>query len=416
MNRVKDESGQALIITALCMTCLFGFAALATDVGVMLREKRLLQIAADSAAIAGALELNYNPGNVTAAAQAAAAQNGFASTTSGVTTANGVTVTVNKPPLYGPNAGKAGYVEVIASQKQSTLFMALFGVLNMTPTVRAVAQNGGSSNGCVYVLSPNASPAMDLQGSFDVSAPSCGIIVDSNAAGALNFTGGGGTLKAASVGVVGTATGHTEDSTPAPVQGIVAQSDPFASLVTPDPTKITPACSAPSGGKLTGTIGPAVAGGTVCYSGNVAMSNVTMNAGTYVFTGNVALSGAITSAAAGTTLDINNGALSIGTGTTLNLIAPTSGTYNGIALMQPASNTNQITIQKGDATGSIFGIIYAPGAELFLQDSGGGKGGGLSLTTNLIVGTLVDKTATLTITSYSQTVTTSPLTKVTLVE
>jgi Flp pilus assembly protein TadG len=415
MTRVRDESGQALIITALCMTCLFGFAALATDVGVMLREKRLLQIAADSAAIAGALEVNYNPGGVTAAAQAAAAQNGFASTTSGVTTANGVTVTVNMPPLYGPNAGKAGYVEVIASQKQSTLFMALFGVLNMTPTVRAVAQNGGSSNGCVYVLSPNASPAMDLQGSFDVSAPSCGIIVDSNAAGALNFTGGG-TLKAASVGVVGTATGHTEDSTPAPVQGIVAQSDPFASLVPPDPAKITPACSAPSGGKLIGTIGPAVAGGTVCYSGNVAMSNVTMNAGTYVFTGNLALSGAITSAPAGTTLDINNGTLSIGTGTTLNLIAPASGAYNGIALMQPASNTNQITIQTGDATGSIFGIIYSPGAELFLQDSGGEKNGGLSLTTNLIVGTLVDKTAALTITSYSQTVTTSPLTKAALVE
>jgi hypothetical protein len=146
------------------------------------------------------------------------------------------------------------------------------------------------------------------------------------------------------------------------------------------------------------------------------MSNVTMNAGTYVFTGNLALSGTITSTAAGTTLDINNGALSIGTGTTLNLIAPTSGTYNGIALMQPASNNNQITIQKGDATGSIFGIIYAPGAELFLQDSGGDKSGGLSLTTNLIVNTLVDKTATLKITSYSQTVATSPLTKVALVE
>ncbi|HEY4781918.1 MAG TPA: pilus assembly protein TadG-related protein, partial [Chthoniobacterales bacterium] len=68
MKRLKDESGQALIVTALCMTCLFGFAALATDVGLMLREKRLLQIAADSAAIAGALELTYYPAGVTAAA------------------------------------------------------------------------------------------------------------------------------------------------------------------------------------------------------------------------------------------------------------------------------------------------------------------------------------------------------------
>src|SRR5258705_9760461 len=99
MKRLKDESGQALIITALCMTCLFGFAALATDVGLMLREKRLLQIAADSAAIAGALELNYNLAGVASAAQAASAQNGFTNGT------NGATVTVHRPALYGPHAG-----------------------------------------------------------------------------------------------------------------------------------------------------------------------------------------------------------------------------------------------------------------------------------------------------------------------
>jgi hypothetical protein len=37
---------------------------------------------------------------------------------------------------------------------------------------------------------------------------------------------------------------------------------------------------------------------------------------------------------------------------------------------------------------------------LFLQDSGGGAG--LTLTTDLIVKTLFDKTATITVTSYSQ--------------
>ena len=68
--------------------------------------------------------------------------------------------------------------------------------------------------------------------------------------------------------------------------------------------------------------------------------------------------------------------------------------------MQPVANTNTITIQKGNASGFITGILYAPGAQLFLQDSGGGAG--LTLTTDLIVKTLFDKTATLTVTSYSQ--------------
>jgi len=409
MRRLTDESGQALIVTALCMTCLFGCVALATDVGIMLHEKRLLQIAADSAAVAGAAEINY--GDVSTAAQAAAAQNGFTNGT------NGATITVNGPPggpLYGPHAGASGYVEVIASQTQPTAFMGFFGIINMTPAVRAVAYNGGPSNGCVYVLDPSASDAMHLQGSFDVTASNCGIIVDSNSASAIDFTGGGGTLTAGYVGVVGGATGHTGDSTPAPVTGIVAASDPLGYITPPNPASLT--CTTPPGGTLTGTIGPATSGSTVCYNGNVTLSNVTMNAGTYVFTGNVTLSGNVTSAAAGTTLDINSGSLSINTGTVLNLIAPTSGTYNGIVLMQPATNTNEILIQKGDSSGSIYGIIYAPGAELFFQDSGGDKSGGVSLTTDLIVDTLYDKTATITITSYSQSVTTSPLSRVALVE
>ena len=54
-----------MILTLLCMTCLLGFVAFAADVGTLLHAKRNLQIAADSAAIAGAAELNY--GDMTAA-------------------------------------------------------------------------------------------------------------------------------------------------------------------------------------------------------------------------------------------------------------------------------------------------------------------------------------------------------------
>jgi Flp pilus assembly protein TadG len=426
MKRLNDESGQALIISALCMTCLFGFIALAVDAGIMLREKRLLQIAADSAAIAGALELNYYPAGVTAAAKAASATNGF---TDGV---NGATVTVHTPPTYGPHQ-VAGYVEVIVSQSQPTFFMKFFGLTSMTPTVRAVAQNGGSSYGCVYILAPTGSATMELQGSFNVSTPNCGVIVDSSDPDALDFTGGGGTLTAGSVGVVGGCGGHCDDSSPAPVTGIVPQSDPLASMAAPDPTKLT--CSAAPGNKLTGTLANPT-GGIACYSGNVTLSNVTLGAGTYVFTGNVTLDGTVSTVQPpapvapatvsanplnGTTIDLDSGTLSINTGTVLSLYAPQAAAtaytnYNGIALMEPAKNSNQITIQKGDASGLVDGIIYAPSAQLYLQDSGGDKSGGLTLITDLIVGSLFDKTATLSITSYSQSTSGSPITKVALVE
>lgn len=399
-----------MILTLLSMVVLLGFVGFAADVGTLLRAKRNLQIAADAAAIAGAAEMNY--GDMTAAGDAAAAQNGV------VIGTNGGTVAINTPPTEGAYAGlTGGYVEAIVSQKQPTFFMNIFRIASQTVAARAVAWNGGSSDDCVYVCNATAPDAMDLQGSFNVNAPKCGVIVDSNNVNALQFTGGGGTLIAGSVGVVGGDGGQTGDSTPTPVTGIAPVSCPLGSMVPPDPTTMT--CTTPSGGNLTGTISAG------CYSapplsngamGTLNISNATLGAGTYVFEGNVNLSGSITSGAGGTTLDIYNGALTEGTNTVLDLVAPTSGPYNGIAIMQPAPNSNLMLFDFGSSSGLIDGIIYAPVAELELQDSGGDKSGGLQLITDLIVGTLYDQTATLSITSYSQTNGNSPLTKVALVE
>src|ERR1700756_4639745 len=104
---LRDESGQTLIFVTVSMSVIFGFLAMAADVGTLLHDKRNLQIAADSAAIAGAVEENVNPAaaNVRAAGALAATQNGF---TDG---SNQATVTINPPPVSGPHTGAAGYVE-----------------------------------------------------------------------------------------------------------------------------------------------------------------------------------------------------------------------------------------------------------------------------------------------------------------
>ena len=60
-----------------------------------------------------------------------------------------------------------------------------------------------------------------------------------------------------------------------------------------------------------------------------------------------------------------------------------------------------LALEFGNATGTIDGIFYAPGANLYLHDSGGGSSG-LNLITDLLVKTLDDQTASLNITSYSQ--------------
>ena len=51
---VKHEDGQVLVIVALLMVVLVGFAALLIDVGAMYLTKTNMQNAADAAALAGA--------------------------------------------------------------------------------------------------------------------------------------------------------------------------------------------------------------------------------------------------------------------------------------------------------------------------------------------------------------------------
>jgi uncharacterized membrane protein len=96
--RIRDnENGQVLAITALAMTVLFGFLALAVDVGVLFRARRNMQIAADSAAFGAAMDYLYNGSKSSAqtAGKADATANGFTDGT------KGAVVSINCPPPAG---------------------------------------------------------------------------------------------------------------------------------------------------------------------------------------------------------------------------------------------------------------------------------------------------------------------------
>ena len=86
------ERGQVLPFFITGVVAVVGVAALAVDTSYWRYEQRAQQAAADTAAIAGAIQENYAASGVTTAALAASATNGF--TNDGVTTF----VTVNVPP------------------------------------------------------------------------------------------------------------------------------------------------------------------------------------------------------------------------------------------------------------------------------------------------------------------------------
>jgi hypothetical protein len=412
MKRIKDESGQALIMVALSLTCILGFVGFATDVGVLLHAKRNLQIAADAAALAGANEINIDQTKIVSAGKAASAQNGF---TNG---SNAVSVAVNNGPLSGLHINDPSYVEAIVTQTQPTFFMRLFSFTSMPVSARAVAFNGASNgSGCLTALNGSADAAINLQGNFRVDAPGCQVIDNSSSPSALSFTGNAGRLTAGSVSVVGPGNGQgvagfATDSSPLPVTGVPQVSDPLYNAV----TKLTAAdwgtCAAPP----SGTSWAPNANGIVCYSGNISINNnVTMSSGTYVFTGSLGLQGHGSLTGTGVTIYLAapNGNMDMsGAGNASISLTAGSANYPNIVIYEEAGDTHAVNMEGTPVT-TLSGIIYLPSAMLEL-----GGNGTLSqnLNVDLVVNTFYDfGNADVTITDYSATHNT-PLHTIALVE
>jgi Flp pilus assembly protein TadG len=76
MTSIRNERGQAAVLTVLCVTALLGMAALVLDLGSWFNAQRQTQAAADAAALAGAQALPDGPGTATTLAATYVSKNG----------------------------------------------------------------------------------------------------------------------------------------------------------------------------------------------------------------------------------------------------------------------------------------------------------------------------------------------------
>ena len=127
-NRVRrGEAGQTLVLFVFALAVLCGFAALAIDVGLILRERSQLQSVADAAALAGAQELPGSP--AVAVAQQYAEANGIDLTDPDYTF---VATT--------PYQGDPDKIEVKVSREVDFLFGRVLGLDFADVPARAVAE------------------------------------------------------------------------------------------------------------------------------------------------------------------------------------------------------------------------------------------------------------------------------------
>jgi hypothetical protein len=327
--------------------------------------------------------------------------------------------------LSGPNAGTAGFFEAIVSAPNPTFFIqAVSGGNSVTVAARAVAGTPSNSNDCIYIANPLAKDVFHLQGSSaTVNAINCNIYVNSKDPSAIKVTGNSSTVNAGTFDVVGGLSGHQTSPTPVTTSS-PAQSDPLGNLagpIPPDACTTTSALTAVSAGAAVTT-----AGGVVCSTNAVTLNNGVMMSGStggtvYVFENGVTIptgatvtfgSGSCGSATSGAVMDMCSGTLSQASNSILNSFAPTAGTYNGVSIPQPLSNTAQLQVQFGSNNETLDGMIYAPGAEVFLQDNGGGV-----TASGVFAETMFIKSSPLTIPSYSAAnASTTPLRIVSMVE
>ena len=231
---------------------------------------------------------------------------------------------------------------------------------------RAVALANISGTGCTLSLDPTASGATTVKGSAQVTLNGCNMYDDSNSPTAALSVNGSATVSAQAVDVVGGISG-TSNITVSQAQDIATDQaywpDPYANTQFPSP---------PSGCdhnnfsvKSTKTLDPGVyCGGMSLNAGSV----VTLNPGTYYLDrGSLQVNGGASLTGTGVTLVFtsstgqNYATATINGGATVNLTAPTSPPYAGIAIFGDRNMPTGTGFKfDGGASMTIGGAIYIP--------------------------------------------------------
>jgi hypothetical protein len=354
---------------ALAMPLVVGAGALGVETNYQYIQQTHLQVAADAAAYAGALDNRASaPSDVIAAdASAIATSNGWSSTIG--------TIQVRTPPTSGPNQVPAA-TEVVLSQKVPRFFTAYFNRQPMVIHARAVAIYTTAANACILALSKTASQAVQVQGNTTVTLVSCDVMSNSIASDAVNVWGS----AKLSTDCVVSAGGYTNNGgltlTGPTCPSVVTQAprahDPYAGLPTPA-TGVTRSLPNMNGSNSNVTLLPGY------YSGGMDLKGtVTLSPGVYYVSGtgfNVGSNAVVTGT--DVTIYLAAGAqVSMQGNSHVTLAAPTSGTYSGILFFgDRAGATTAVNQFNGDSSSSLTGDLYFPTQSVTYQGNYSGLDG-----------------------------------------
>lgn len=375
---LRDQAGATIIIYALTLPALIGFAGLAVEVGQWYDARTKLQTAADAGALAGAWELK-DGGSTTKAVSVADEAVGKNPVTTN-------SITVATPPTSGAYAGNAKAVQVTLTQQQVPLFSALFNVsaFNISATATALVQ--GTNNACLLALDSTGDGAVTVNGNVDMQFGSCVLASNSDSQtdsilfnGHAQFTG----QSLVTVGDYETNGNVSINLAQAAETNTAPLADPFANL------DITSPAGCDYGGTQqyvhSATLQPGTYCGGITINGN---ATITLEPGTYyinggdlTINGNTTVQCDCSASGSGVSFVFTNqggsgqtGTLTINGNTTLDLQAPTdtsnstSYPYPGLLFVQDRNaSQGQVAVLNGNAHSTLQGAMYFPNGQLVMN-------------------------------------------------
>lgn len=363
-----ETRGAVAVVMALVLPMVMGMLSLGIETGLWFASKRDLQSAADGGAISGAWEVTRSSPTSTISTVAAldARKNAHSAE-------RPFTVNVFAPPVSGAYVGNARAVEVRVSRSETLLLAQLF-VDSAQVSARAVALAGSPGDYCVIALDKAAADTAEFRGNATINLEGCGVAANSDNDEAL-LIAGSAILKASFIETVG---GYAQQGSGqllvnTRITHSTALPDPFEDLPIPP----SGACSSVTDYKTTVTISPTTWCGGVTFNGQ---ANVHFLPGVYIVDGGVfRVNAGATLTGTGVTIILTGSGSNIATvningNATVDLEAPTSGTYSGVVIFQDrAASSSGINVFNGGAGMQLTGVIYIPSQEV--RFSGGSSNG-----------------------------------------
>lgn len=380
----REKRGNISIMMAVVAPGLIGVVGLGVETGYWYHLQAEAQMAADVSAYAGAVTLrNGETATIAkAVAKEEAAELGFSSATAAI-------VTPYSPPISGAFTTDRD-IEVVIQYKAPRVFSSIFTRAENIQEVRSVAGYQPSVDACILALDRSGSAALDISGNATVDVSGCEFMSNSGADDGFSLRG----HADVDIDCANSAGGFEQDGSTstltlatcsAPRTDLFVAQDPFESL--PEPSPLGP-CK-----NLTNTERNAMKGntGATLSAGPTGMRRfcngldlkkaVHFEPGIYIIDGQD-LTTAANADVTGTdvTFYMTGGAEVGFRGTsTVDLTAPSTGTYAGILFFGDRSDSSANHVFNGTADSLLTGTIYTPASDVLYAGDFTGMDGCLQI-------------------------------------